>query len=164
MGVSLAVSLEAIQDVLSDLAVGLTVCRDRENLLQLAGLLRGAGKLEWAEAFLGGSFVPAKRDKRSRKIKLTISPYERRERKRLKRGCPMKAGSGYSERWNLADLALETRLSSQRPWVRATSRSPRSESLCWGAHPRCKVGRSEERQPSLALGFTALRVANILLF
>jgi hypothetical protein len=40
MGVTLAVSLEAIQDVLNDLAIGFTVCRDRENLPQLAGLLR----------------------------------------------------------------------------------------------------------------------------
>src|SRR5215207_11767307 len=36
---------------------------------------------------------------RSRGIKPTIPPYQRRERKRPKKGRPVKAGSGYQERW-----------------------------------------------------------------
>ncbi len=52
----------------------------------LLAFLEKREKLEWAEVLLGGSFVPAKRDKRSRKIEPTIPPYERRERKWTKRG------------------------------------------------------------------------------
>jgi transposase len=39
---------------------------------------------------------------RSRKVKPTIPSYERRERKRPKRGRPMKVASGYKERWKVA--------------------------------------------------------------
>ena len=38
---------------------------------------------------------------RSRKIKPTIPPYERRPRKRPRRGRPVKAGPGYAERWKV---------------------------------------------------------------
>jgi len=38
---------------------------------------------------------------RSRGIKPTIPPYQRRERKRPKKGRPVKAGSGYQERWKV---------------------------------------------------------------
>jgi transposase len=38
---------------------------------------------------------------RSKGIKPTIPTYERRERKRPKRGRPVKAGSGYAERWKV---------------------------------------------------------------
>jgi transposase len=38
---------------------------------------------------------------RSRKVKPTIPSYERRERKRPKRGRPMKVASGYKERWKV---------------------------------------------------------------
>jgi hypothetical protein len=77
-GCFLAISLGAIKDVLSDLAVVLTVCCGRENLLHLLAFLERRKKLEGAEALLGGSFVPAKRDKRSRKIESRISPREAR--------------------------------------------------------------------------------------
>jgi transposase len=38
---------------------------------------------------------------RSRKVKPTIPSYEPRERKRPKRGRPMKVASGYKERWKV---------------------------------------------------------------
>jgi transposase len=38
---------------------------------------------------------------RSKSIKPTIPPYERRERKRPKRGRPVEIGPGYSERWKV---------------------------------------------------------------
>ena len=38
---------------------------------------------------------------RSKGIKPTIPPYERRARKLPKRGRPMKAGPGYAERWKV---------------------------------------------------------------
>lgn len=38
---------------------------------------------------------------RSRKVKPTIPSYERRERKRPKRGRPLKVASGYEERWKV---------------------------------------------------------------
>ena len=38
---------------------------------------------------------------RSRKVKPTIPSYERRERKRPKRGRPMKVASAYKERWKV---------------------------------------------------------------
>ena len=38
---------------------------------------------------------------RSKGIKPTIPSYERRARKRPKRGRPVKAGSGYAERWKV---------------------------------------------------------------
>jgi len=38
---------------------------------------------------------------RSRKIEPTIPPYERRPRKRPRRGRPVKAGPGYAERWKV---------------------------------------------------------------
>ncbi len=38
---------------------------------------------------------------RSRKVKPTTPSYERRERKRPKRGRPMKVASGYKERWKV---------------------------------------------------------------
>jgi transposase len=38
---------------------------------------------------------------RSKGIKPTIPTYERRERKRSKRGRPVKAGSGYAGRWKV---------------------------------------------------------------
>jgi transposase len=38
---------------------------------------------------------------RSRRIKPTIPPYERRERKHPKRGRPVKVGTGYEERWKV---------------------------------------------------------------
>lgn len=37
----------------------------------------------------------------SRGIKPTIPPYQRRERKRPKKGRPVKVGSGYQERWKV---------------------------------------------------------------
>ena len=38
---------------------------------------------------------------RRRGIKATIPSYERRERRRPKRGRPVKAGPGYAERWKI---------------------------------------------------------------
>ena len=38
---------------------------------------------------------------RSKGIKPTIPPYERRARKRSRRGRPVKAGLGYAERWRV---------------------------------------------------------------
>jgi transposase len=38
---------------------------------------------------------------RSKGIKPTIPPYERRARKLPKRGRPMKAGAGYAEHWKV---------------------------------------------------------------
>src|SRR5215216_2624897 len=38
---------------------------------------------------------------RSKGIKPTIPPYERRARKRPRRGRPVKAGPGYAERWRV---------------------------------------------------------------
>jgi transposase len=38
---------------------------------------------------------------RSKSIKPTIPPYERRERKRPKRGRPVEIGPDYSERWKV---------------------------------------------------------------
>jgi transposase len=38
---------------------------------------------------------------RSKRIKLTIPPYERRVRKRPKLGRPVKVGLGYKERWKV---------------------------------------------------------------
>ena len=37
----------------------------------------------------------------SRSIKPTIPSYQRRERKRPKKGCPVKVRSGYQERWKV---------------------------------------------------------------
>lgn len=42
-----------------------------------------------------------RRSLRVRRIRPTILPYERRVRKRLKRGRPVKAGAGYAERWKV---------------------------------------------------------------
>ena len=38
---------------------------------------------------------------RSRRIRPTIPPYERRPRKRPRRGRPTKVGPGYAERWKI---------------------------------------------------------------
>lgn len=38
---------------------------------------------------------------RSKRVKPTIPPYERRERKRPKRGRPLKIGPGCTERWKV---------------------------------------------------------------
>jgi hypothetical protein len=63
---------------------------------------------------------------RSKSIKPTIPPYERRVRKSPKLGRPVKVGLGYKERWKVRgpSLGLET---SGGCWCAMSSTSPPSE-------------------------------------